>query len=224
MASATLQQKLFRIASRSRSYFAHPAVIPWKEFRALEHAELFGRDHSSRTLELGSGWGEFAVQWAQLHPEQDIVAMEIKPERITATLKKIDSRRLSNLRILPVNFSWFLLELFPAHCFDTIIINFPDPWPKRRHWKHRLVQPDFPEIVHTLARPGALLHIATDHGPYSRRILQRFRKYPDLWRSRMPAPGYVLERPAGIPETRFERIQSGLGFRPRFMQWERIDE
>lgn len=223
MPSATLQQKLFAIASRNRSYFAHPAVIGWKEFRPLDPVELFGRPDSPRTLELGSGWGEFAVQWAQSHPDQDIVAMEIKPERIAATLKKIDLRRLTNLRILPVNFSWFLLELFPEQCFHRIFINFPDPWPKRRHWKHRLVQPDFPEIIHKLGAAGALLHIATDHGPYSRRILQRFRKYPDLWKSRMPAPGYVLERPTGIPETRFERIQSRLGFRPRFMQWERID-
>lgn len=224
MSSATLQQKLFKIASRERSYFSHPAVIHWKEFRPLKVDELFERSNSKRVLELGSGWGEFALEWATRHRDQDLVAMEIKPDRIRATLKKMKGAQLINLRILPVNFSWFLSELFPPGCFDIVFVNFPDPWPKKRHWKHRLIQQDFPPVIHRLTRPGALLHIATDHGPYSRRILQRFRQYPDLWKSRMPNPGYVLDRPEGIPETRFERIQSGLGFRPRFMQWERINE
>ena len=224
MTSVSLQKKLFQIASRPRKYYEHPAVIHWKEFRALEPAELFARQDSPRVLELGSGWGEFAIAWASQHRDQDMVAMEIKPDRIVATLKRLDALKLENLRILPVNFSWFLSELFPAHCFDTVFVNFPDPWPKKRHWKHRLVQPDFPPAIHSLMRGSGLLHIATDHGPYSRRILQRFRIYPDLWKSRMRAPGYSLHRPPEVPETRFERIQSRLGYIPRFMQWERLDE
>ncbi len=224
MTSVALQKKLFHIASRPRKYFGHPAVIHWKEFRSLEVDELFNSPQKPRVLELGSGWGEFAVQWALQHRDQEMVAMEIKPDRISTTLKQIDRWKLENLRILPVNFSWFLTELFPSNTFDTVFINFPDPWPKKRHWKHRLIQPDFPLTVHGLMRGHGLLHIATDHGPYSRRILKRFRNYPDHWRSNMPEPGYSLKRPEGIPETRFERIQSRLGYIPRFMQWERLDE
>lgn len=224
MTSLTLQKKLFHIASRRRKFLEHRAVISWQEFRALREDEIFTRTDNPRVLELGSGWGEFAIQWAQTHPEQEFVAMEIKPDRISSTLKKIDNLGLENLKILPINFSWFLEELFPAHTFDTVFVNFPDPWPKKRHWKHRLVQPSFPETIHRLMRGHGLLHLATDHGPYSRRILQRFREYPDLWKSRIPAPGYTLNRPEEIPETRFERIQTRLGFKPRFMQWERLDE
>ena len=224
MSTATLQKKLFRIASRPRKYFEHPAVIHWKEFRALSDDELFGGTCEKRVLELGSGWGEVAVEWARSHRDQQIVAMEIKPERVVSTLKKADKLGLDNLRILPVNFSWFLTELFHPNTFDIMFVNFPDPWPKKRHWKHRLIQADFPQKAYQLMRGNGLLHIATDHGPYSRRILQRFRQYPDLWKSRMAEPGYSLVRPEGIPETRFERIQSGMGFQPRFMQWERIHE
>ena len=218
----SLRSKLFGIASRTRSYSDHPAIIQWKEYGPLSAEELFAFPERRRILELGSGWGEFAIAWCRTFSDS-YVAMEIKPDRIHATLKKIDRFGLSNLRILPVNFEWFLEELLPAQSFDGIIVNFPDPWPKKRHWKHRLIQDAFPKIAHSLTRPGAFLHIATDHGPYSRRILQRFRKSPDLWSSNMNAPGYSLVRPEGIPETYFERVQSRLGYRPRFMQWRRID-
>jgi len=185
--------------------------------------DLVPRTFDQVEVEIGCGKGAFLEAATAARPDAFLLAIEAAPAyaRIAAARLKASGRK--NGLVLVDNGKLFLQDRVDDAALDRVHVYYPDPWPKRRHWKHRLIQDSFPATVHGLSRAGALLHIATDHGPYARRILQRFRNYPDLWKSRMDLPGYTLQRPDGIPETRFERIQSGLGFRPRFMQWERID-
>lgn len=213
-----IREKLFRIVQRPARYKTHSAVLVPRELTPFAPDEIFRSEASFHVLELGSGWGEFALTWLADHPDHEYLALEVKGDRVHRTLKGMDRAGLDRLRILPVNFNWFLEELLPEHAFDLIVVNFPDPWPKRRHWKHRLVQTGFPERMARFLRPGGRIHLATDYSPYARRMLHIMRNSP-LFEPVFPAPHYVRDRPEGYPPTRFEEMQREQGYRPWFQQW-----
>lgn len=213
-----LAGKLFKLAIRRRSFHDHPLVLVPDRMEPLPAERLFSRGNSRKILELGAGWGEFSLEWLERYPEDELVLFEIKGERIGRILKNAGRRGISNLRIIPINFNWFLEELLPAAGFDRIIINFPDPWPKKRHWKHRLIVPAFPERMKKILKPGGEINIATDYAPYARKILGIFRRHPDFL-SALPRPEYRRERPAGHPLTRFEQIHLAEGRIPYYQCW-----
>lgn len=213
-----IKEKLFRIVQRPARYKTHPAVLVPQKLSPYAIGDLFRSEASFHVLELGSGWGEFALAWLADHPDHEYLALEVKGDRVHRTLRGMDRARLDRLRILPVNFSWFLEELLPPKAFDLIVVNFPDPWPKRRHWKHRLVQKGFPERMAALLREGGCIHLATDYSPYARRMLRIMRDSP-LFAPVFPPPGYLRDRPPGYPPTRFEEMQREQGYRPWFQQW-----
>ncbi len=212
--SPQLSAKLFDIASRSRRIHSFEEVIVPERPEPIASERLFRDDGATgrRILELGSGWGEFLIGWLRDHPQDQYVAFEIKSDRIKKTVKRLrrlrdESGQMIHARIVPVNFSWFLESILPGQAFDWIIVNFPDPWPKRRHWKHRLVQSDFPARLASLLRPDGdgIVHLATDYGPYARRMLRIFRDSP-LFEPVYAFPNYLRSRPADVPPTRFETI------------------
>lgn len=213
-----LRQRLLAIVRRPSKLKNHPAVLVPPESGAFSSSDIFASDTSVHLLELGSGWGEFAIQWLGAHPGHEILALEAKPDRIYHTLKEAERRQVAGLKMLQLNFNWFLEEFLPPQSYDWIIVNFPDPWPKRRHWKHRLVQPGFAERMAPLLRAGGVLHLATDYAPYARRMLSVMRASP-LFEPVFQNPDYRRERPEGFPATKFERMQASQGYRPYFMQW-----
>lgn len=227
--------RLFEIATRERPIHSQPEILlPEFHDQAIDAEKLFRTTSPQklppgnpdppptarrRILELGSGWGEFLVAWLAANPDDDYTAFEIKSDRIRKTLKRVRKLENVHLRMIPVNFSWFLEDILPSASFDWIIINFPDPWPKRRHWKHRLVQPGFPERMSELLRPGGQIHLATDYGPYARKMIRIFRQ-SDRFESVFPSPEYVRKRPLDVPLTRFEQITGDLEGRvPYFTRW-----
>lgn len=212
-----LKEFLFQKVISYRSRFDDPAVVFPESLSAIAPERLFsGKGH--RILELGGGWGEFCIALLEQYPETDYTVFEIKPERIRSLLKKARARNVSHLRIVPVNFNWFLETILPPFAYNEVFINFPDPWPKRRHWKHRLISSDFPWRLAHLLREGASVHITTDYGPYARRILGIFRK-TRLFHSLYQNPDYRRERPPGRPASRFENMQRAAGKRPYYMGW-----
>ena len=215
-----IRDRLLSLTIRPRRIHEHPLVLVPRADRAFSYEELFGPDNrdGENILELGSGWGEFALAWLEKRPDDCYVAVEANPHRLGGTARRAERKGLNHLRLLPVNFNWFLEEFLPARAFDRIIVNFPDPWPKRRHWKHRLVDARFPGRAENLLRPGGVVHIATDHGPYARRILGVFRRAPSFG-AQFPFPHYVRSRPAGILPTRFEEIHLSNGLRPYYQAW-----
>ncbi|MBX7057989.1 MAG: hypothetical protein K1X75_07970 [Leptospirales bacterium] len=203
-----LQARLFAIASRARPVHDLPGVLRPEALHAIEPAQLFRNDRPrQRVLELGAGWGEFLCDWLRRRPEDDYLAIEIKGDRIRRTLR--DLARLPGparwLRILPINLNWFLEELLPPESFDWMIVNFPDPWPKRRHWKHRLVRGDFADKASRLLRSGGRVHLATDYAPYARRMLALFRRCA-AFEPEFDPPGFRRLRPEDLGPTRFESM------------------
>ncbi len=216
-----LQKKLFQIVKKPSSYKLHPNIILPKEITPITEEELFLKKDSFRVLELGCGWGEFAFQWLDDHPDHEYLAIEVKKERILKILKKIDRYDQKNLKIMPINFEWFLEEILPYKAFDFIIINFPDPWPKKRHWKHRIINKKNLEVFYNLLRNFGKIYIATDYGPYARKILSLFRK-SKFFIPLIPFPNYVRKRISFFPQSKFERITSKTT-KPYFMLWKKID-
>ncbi len=206
-----LRAKLLSIAQQR--YVDHPAILNPDASGRIEPDRLFSKDSTFHVLELGAGFGELCTHYLKEHPDHDYTAFEIKWDRIRVILKRAGSA--PGLRIVPVDFDWFFESMLPARSFDRVIIFFPDPWPKRRHWKHRLIQPDFPERLRGLLRPGADVYLATDYSPYARRMLRIFRD--SAFRPLYPYPHFVRENPFAVT-THFEKIKSERQ-KPFFMAW-----
>jgi tRNA (guanine-N7-)-methyltransferase len=121
-------------------------------------------------VELGSGDGTFLVDYARLHPERNFLGVE----RLLGRLRKLDrkGRRagLTNLRGLRLEASYFLEYLLPPGAIAVLHVYFPDPWPKRKHWKHRLINPHFAEVASRALVPDGRLFLRTDDADYHAQI------------------------------------------------------
>ncbi len=120
--------------------------------------------------EFGCGHGHFLAAYASAHPESQCVGLDISRERIERADRKRDRAKLANLRFVHADAGDFLGALPAGTTFSEIYILFPDPWPKRRHHKNRLMQPDFLENITRRAGEGARLYFRTDYEPYFREV------------------------------------------------------
>jgi tRNA (guanine-N7-)-methyltransferase len=132
-------------------------------------------------LEIGCGNGHFLTAYASAHPEELCVGIDLRLERTDKALRKRDRANLSNLHFLRCDARNFLLEL-PVGCvLSDIYILFPDPWPKKRHHKNRLIQPDFLSELGARAGQGSRLFFRTDYKPYFDEVREIVAVHPQ-WR------------------------------------------
>jgi len=117
-------------------------------------------------VELGSGDGSFLAEYARRHPDHNFIGVE----RLLGRLRKLDrkGRRagLANLRGIRIESAYFLEYLLPRHAATALHIYFPDPWPKRKHRRHRLVNERFPALVYQALVPGGMVYLRTDDQNY----------------------------------------------------------
>ena len=172
----------------------------------LDLAAAFGRQ-ASKILEIGSGMGETTAAIAQAAPDRDFLAVEVHAPGVGSLLKQIDERGLTNLRVIQHDAAEVVTQMIAHEALAGIHVFFPDPWPKKRHHKRRLLQPPF---VHELAlrlAAGGYLHAATDWQDYAAAILAALTAEPLLdntARDYAPRPDYR-------PLTKFERRGLRLG-------------
>lgn len=134
------------------------------------------------TLEIGCGHGHYMAAYAQAHPHENCLAIDIIRERLERAQRKTDRAGLSNVVFLRTEAS-LLLENLPANIrLRRIFVLFPDPWPKRRHHKNRLMQPDFLRNLSSRCTLDARLFFRTDHEPYFAQVATLLREHSD-WRS-----------------------------------------
>ncbi len=174
----------------------------------LDLDRLFGRG-APRILEIGFGMGETTAAIAQSHPENDYLGIEVHTPGVGALLKRIAELGLANLRIVQHDAVEVLEHMLAPASLDGVHLFFPDPWPKKRHHKRRLVQPAFVALLASCMKPGAYLHAATDWEDYAAQMLEVLRAEPALAN---PAAGFAA-RPATRPETKFEQRGLKLGHR-----------
>lgn len=182
---------------------------------ALDYADVFGRK-APVVLEIGFGMGDMTAQLAQRHPDIDFIGVEVHTPGVGALLRRIESDRLSNLRLIEGDVTTVLKERIAPASLAGIHIFFPDPWPKKRHHKRRLIDTQFlTEIFSLLTRPG-YVHVATDWPDYAGQIAMSLQQSlfgtPVTPQALAPA----LEKAYGSmirdrPETKFERRGLALG-------------
>ncbi len=117
-------------------------------------------------IEIGSGNGHFLVYQAEKHPDVCFMGIEIKGKRVTKSVWKTHRAGLTNLRWIRGNVRIVLEQMIPHATVDQFFLNFPDPWPKRRHLKHRIVEPSFINLLYDTLHSEGTVSLATDHQEY----------------------------------------------------------
>jgi tRNA (guanine-N7-)-methyltransferase len=173
---------------------------------------VFGR-HAPHVLEIGFGDGEALAAMAHAHPETDYLGIEVHRPGVGHLLLRAQALELTNLRIICADAVEVLRWQLPDACLDHIQIFFPDPWPKKRHHKRRLIQPDFVALVARKLKSGAHLHLATDWEDYARHMLEVLQAADDF--SNAGDSDHFAGRIAGRPLTKFERRGQRLGHEVR---------
>ncbi|MFF9033865.1 tRNA (guanosine(46)-N7)-methyltransferase TrmB [Streptomyces sp. NPDC014892] len=169
--------------------------------RDLDLVELFGNDRPV-VLEIGFGMGEATARMAAADPETNVLAVDVHTPGQGNLLNLADQSGLSNVRVANGDAIILLREMLPPDSLDGLRVYFPDPWPKKRHHKRRLIQPEFLTLVASRLRPGAIVHCATDWEPYAEQMLDVLTAHPDFENTR--ADGGFAPRPGFRPLTRFE--------------------
>ncbi len=168
-------------------------------------------------LELGAGDGSFILAHAERHPDRNLLAVE----RLLGRLRKIDrkGRRagLRNLRALRLEAGYVLHWMVPPGSLSALHVYFPDPWPKRRHWKRRLVGPEFVTDAARALAPGGCLHLRTDHPGYSEWMEEVLVPRDEFRRVDPPADLLAVK-------TDFEAGFNAEGIPTRASSWERRPE
>lgn len=167
---------------------------------------VFGRN-APRMLEIGCGMGETTVAIAAAHPGSDFIGIEVHTPGVGSLLKQIDEAGLTNVRVIQHDAVAVLEQMIPPSSLDGLHIFFPDPWPKKRQQKRRLIQSPFIALATSRLKPGAYLHAATDWQEYAEQILAVFGAEPALVNT---ATGFA-DKPAYRPQTKFETRGLKLG-------------
>lgn len=186
---------------------AGPASLiysPADYFRPLDLVELFPGRSAPLEVELGSGDGSFVVGYAAAHPECNILAVE----RLLGRLRKIDRKgqrlKLGNLRAMRVEAGYLMEYLLPPNSARAVHVYFPDPWPKRKHRKNRLINARFTELALRVLQPGGIVYLRTDDPDYFAQMVEVFGANPRF--SPCPIPVELAER-----VTDFERDFNARG-------------
>ena len=148
-------------------------------------------------MEIGSGMGEATAQIAKANPEVGYVAVEMHSPGLAALLILINQMELENIKLIREDATYLLANHTPDNSVDGIHLLFPDPWPKNRQHKRRMVQSEFIEMVGRKLKPGGFIHIATDWQPYADWIKVRFDKSESF-------SGGVVDRPSWRVLSKFE--------------------
>jgi tRNA (guanine-N7-)-methyltransferase len=175
---------------------------------SLDFDALFGR-HAPVTLEIGFGNGESLVALACAHRDRNYLGLEVHPPGVGHLLLRCEAEQLPNVRVICEDAVQVLQRRVPDASLDELLLYFPDPWPKKRHHKRRIVQPAFMALVARKLKPGGVLRMATDWQPYAEHMLETASACEAL-RNTSPAGDYV-ERPDSRPVTRFEKRGQRLG-------------
>ena len=148
-------------------------------------------------MEIGSGMGEATAQIAKANPEVGYVAVEMHSPGLAALLILINQMELENIKLIREDATYLLANHIPDNSLDGIHLLFPDPWPKNRQHKRRMVQSEFIEMVGRKLKQGGFIHIATDWQPYADWIKVRFDKSESF-------SGGVVDRPSWRVLSKFE--------------------
>ncbi|MFE9655339.1 tRNA (guanosine(46)-N7)-methyltransferase TrmB [Micromonospora sp. NPDC006431] len=165
----------------------------------FDPAALFGR-RAPLVLEIGSGMGDATAAMAAADPDRHYLAVEVHTPGIANLLELVERHGLANVRVARGD-ALDLVRAMPAGSLDAVHVFFPDPWPKARHHKRRIIQPAHVALLRSRLAPGGTLHCATDWAEYAESMRETLTADPEL----VDVHGDYAPRPARRPVTKFER-------------------
>ena len=182
--------------------------IEFQPAAPLDLAAVFGRS-APRSAEIGFGNGENLTALAAAHRERDFLGIEVHRSGVGRVLLAAEAHGLANVRVICHDAVEVLEHQIPLQSLEEVLVLFPDPWPKKRHHKRRLVQGPFAELLATRLKPAGLLKLATDWEPYAEHMLEVLVACPLL--KNQALDGRFVPRPAERAPTRFEKRGERLG-------------
>ncbi|HET7307085.1 MAG TPA: tRNA (guanosine(46)-N7)-methyltransferase TrmB [Gammaproteobacteria bacterium] len=184
----------------------------------IDLEQIFGR-RAPLTLEIGFGNGEALAALAARQRERNFIGIEVHRPGVGRLLNALESDDLDNVRVISHDAVEVIDAMLPVAAVDQLLIYFPDPWPKKRHHKRRLIQPAFVAKLARIVKPGGRLELATDWEDYAVGMLETLNAAEDF--VNLAAGATYAPRAAYRPETRFERRGTNLGHRVRDLVFQR---
>lgn len=186
----------------------------------VNYQAVFGNDKPV-FVEIGSGKGEFISQYPLLYPDSNYLGFEVRDKRIRNILKKIDPVKHTNVRLMCLMVDEKIKDVLPEESVEGVFIQHPDPWPKKRHHKRRLIQQPFLDALAGIMKLGAFVQVSTDHAEYAEWIAEEFIRNHNF---DTVSDNVIQDKPHFEEHvvTWFEHEQRRLGFEPRFMLFRRI--
>ena len=170
----------------------------------------FGR-RAPRVLEIGFGMGDALAAMALAQPDYDYLGVEVHRPGVGSLLLKLENNNINNVRVLCADAVEVLQQNLPDASLDAVHLFFPDPWPKTRHHKRRIVQTPFVDLIRSKLKPDGIFRMATDWEDYARHMLKVMGTVPGFRNA--AAAGEFSSRPPERPFTKFERRGQRLGYR-----------
>ncbi len=169
---------------------------------------VFGNDHPI-ILEIGFGNGNFLIEMALRHPQHNFIGLDFYHKGIRKVVTKIEKLDIGNVRVAYGDARERIPHLFGDNEIQEIFINFPDPWPKKKHHKRRLIKADFVRQLSDRLRPGGKLHIATDFESYAEEMVDILKAEPQL--TNLGDKQAIRHTRDEVPKTKYENffIKSG---------------
>nr|WP_233576496.1 tRNA (guanosine(46)-N7)-methyltransferase TrmB [Saccharopolyspora rhizosphaerae] len=187
----------------------------------LDLESWFGR-RAPVVLEIGSGMGETTAQLVAAEPDVNYLAVEVYKPGLAQLMLRAEKLEVSHLRLLRGDAVVLLREHLEPGALDEVRIYFPDPWPKKRHHKRRLVQAESIALIASRLRPGGVLHLATDWENYAEQMREVCEAEPQLRNRFADEEGGWAPRPEWRPVTKFENRAHEEGREIRDLIYERV--
>lgn len=183
--------------------------VPYQP-QPIQPTEVFGRD-APLILEIGFGMGETTARIAAARPDENFLGVEVFQAGIGALAQRLEEQQLSNVRMVQHDAVEVVRDMLVPGMLAGIHVYFPDPWPKKRHHKRRLIQPPFVALLASRLMTGGYLHCATDWQPYAEQMLEVLGSESSLVNTATDTSDGYAERPCWRPETKFEARGKRLG-------------
>jgi tRNA (guanine-N7-)-methyltransferase len=189
------------------------------EASVIDFQALYQRD-ADTVLEIGFGMGTSLADMAEAQPEVNFLGIEVHRPGVGHLLNLVAERHLTNVRVICDDAVEVLQKRIPADSLSGVNLFFPDPWPKKKHHKRRIVQPDFIDMIRRSLKMGGTLHMATDWQAYAEHMLDVMQQATGF--ENLSGSNDYVDRPATRPLTKFEQRGERLGHAVRDLQFRRI--
>ena len=176
--------------------------------KKIDLTKIFNNQNST-IIEIGFGMGETLLHMANNFPEKNFIGIEVHMPGIGSVLSKLRTNPLTNIKIYNTDALDVLQKCVPNNSIEKFLIFFPDPWPKKRHHKRRIIQPAFVNLIATKLKPNGILHMATDWEDYAEHMMSVLTQAPQFRNT--AGESKFAARPDYRPLTKFEQRGQKLG-------------